>query len=138
MFPELRKLSEQYGCKFQAIDLRWGVREEAALDQQTMKICLDEINRCQEIAPRPNFIILLGDRYGWKALPAEIPADEFEKIIGKVTESSDKELLEKWYKRDDNAIPSVYCLQSRKVEAKEDATDSRSDVLDFPWFLKTK
>ena len=71
-------------------------------------------------------------------MPAEIPADEFEKIIGVVTEPGDKELLEKSYKQNDNAIPSVYCLQSRKVEAKEDATDSRSDVLDFPWFLKTK
>ena len=31
----------------QAIDLRWGVREEAALDQQTMRICLEE-NRCAD------------------------------------------------------------------------------------------
>ena len=31
-------------ARFQAIDLRWGVSEEAALDQQTMSICLEELN----------------------------------------------------------------------------------------------
>ena len=46
----------QHGCRFQALDLRWGVREEAALDQQTMRICLGEIERCQRVTPRPNFI----------------------------------------------------------------------------------
>jgi hypothetical protein len=64
VFPRLRELCQAYGCKFQAIDLRWEVKEEAALDQQTMRICLDEIDRCQQITPRPNFIVLLGDRYG--------------------------------------------------------------------------
>ena len=33
VFPKLRKLCTQNGFRFQAIDLRWGVREEAGLDQ---------------------------------------------------------------------------------------------------------
>jgi len=41
VFPRLRDLVAAHGCRFQAIDLRWGVSEEAALDQQTMKICLE-------------------------------------------------------------------------------------------------
>ena len=48
-----------------------------------MKICLAEIARCQKTSPRPNFIVLLGDRCGWQPLPYEIPADEFEQIIEK-------------------------------------------------------
>jgi hypothetical protein len=40
VFPELQKLCEANECRFQAVDLRWGVSEEAALDQQTMNICL--------------------------------------------------------------------------------------------------
>ena len=35
VFPQLREICRQNGCRFQAIDLRWGVREEAGLDQQT-------------------------------------------------------------------------------------------------------
>ena len=69
------------GCRFQALDLRWGVREEAALDPQTMRICLGEIARCQRVTPRPNFIVLLGDRYGWRPLPVEIPAAACEEIL---------------------------------------------------------
>jgi len=81
VFPRLRELAMSHGCRFQAIDLRWGVSDEAALDQQTMQICLGEIERCQKVSPRPNFIILLGDRFGWRPLPFAIPADEFEKIV---------------------------------------------------------
>jgi hypothetical protein len=54
------------------------VREEAALDQQMMRIRLEEIARCQAGGPKPIFIVLLGDRYGWRPLPCAIPADEFE------------------------------------------------------------
>ena len=46
VFPRLRALCWRHGCRFEAIDLRWGVSEEAALDQQTMNICLEELRRC--------------------------------------------------------------------------------------------
>ncbi|MEK6324285.1 MAG: DUF4062 domain-containing protein [Acidobacteriota bacterium] len=116
VFPRLRDLCTQHGCRFQAIDLRWGVREEAGLDQQTMRICLDEVNRSQRASPRPNFIVLLGDRYGWRPLPAEIPADEYQRIEQRVTDDAEKQLLTTWYRRDDNATPPVYCLLPRKQQ----------------------
>lgn len=65
VFPKLRDYCQSRGCRFQAIDLRWGVREQAALDQQTMTICMEELRRCQRVTPKPNFIVLLGNRYGW-------------------------------------------------------------------------
>lgn len=121
VFPKLRELCMQHGCRFQAIDLRWGIREEAALDQQTMKICLDEIARCQRVTPRPNFIVLLGERYGWLPLPYEIPAEEFENILRNVSGADERELLTHWYRRDDNAVPPVYCLQPRTGEFVDSA-----------------
>ena len=60
VFPKLENLCQSLNARFQAIDLRWGVREEAALDQRTMEICLAEIERCKQIQLKPNFIILLG------------------------------------------------------------------------------
>jgi hypothetical protein len=133
VFPKLRELCMQHGCRFQAIDLRWGVSEEAAIDQQTMKICLDEIARCQKITPRPNFIVLLGDRYGWRPLPAEIPAKEFEEMQRRIKDAGDKELLMDWYKRDDNAVPPVYCLQPRTGEfidfAKWESVERRLRII---------
>ena len=39
VFPRLH-LCAEHDARFQAIDLRWGVRDEATLDQQTMGVCL--------------------------------------------------------------------------------------------------
>jgi WD40 repeat protein len=118
VFPRLRELCMQHGCRFQAIDLRWGVSEEASRDQQTVKICLEEIKRCQRVTPRPNFIVLLGDRYGWRPLPAEIPEDEFKLIEPRVNDATARTLLKDWYMRDENAVPPLYCLQPRKNESE--------------------
>jgi DNA polymerase III delta prime subunit len=131
-FPELRKYCQEHGARFQAIDLRWGVSQEAALDQQTIRICLDELKRCQTLSPKPNFIVLLGNRYGWRPLPAEIEATEFEELLAKVPDA-EKALLTTgdsvpfwrggqqndrrgWYRKDVNAVPAVYVLQQRAIE----------------------
>jgi Domain of unknown function (DUF4062) len=122
VFPRLRDLCARHLTRFQAIDLRWGVSDEAGLDQQAMNICLEEIRRCRIVTPRPNFIVLLGDRYGWHPLPPQIPAHEFEQILAKV-DSEERDLLlgsddrsagdKGWYRRDDNAVPPAYILQPR-------------------------
>lgn len=36
VFPRLRQLCEKHGCRFQAIDPRWGVREESALEKPAL------------------------------------------------------------------------------------------------------
>jgi hypothetical protein len=122
VFPHLHQLCAEHDARFQAIDLRWGVRDEATLDQQTMGVCLSELARCQATTPRPNFIVLLGDRYGWRPPPAEVPADEFEAIRSGVTEIDAAAALHEWYKRDDNArfkrddhdaLQALYLLQPR-------------------------
>jgi hypothetical protein len=78
VFPRLDELCLRYGARFQAIDLRWGVSHEAGLDQRAVRICLQEIARCQRTTHHPNFLLLLGNRYGWQPLPEAIPASEFD------------------------------------------------------------
>jgi hypothetical protein len=121
VFPRISEHCRKIGARFQAIDLRWGVKEEAALDQQTMNICLEELRRCRQATVRPNFIILIGQRYGWCPLPAQIPSSEFEMIKENVSDPNDSFLLDFWYRRDDNAIPPEYCLQPRKLSVPESA-----------------
>jgi len=134
VFPRLRALAQAAGCRFQAIDLRWGVSEEAALDQQTMRICLGEIERCQKVALKPNFLILMGDRYGWRPLPSEIPAAEWERLLPFLSPAERRLALWQegepaaemaawnggevqgrcgWYRLDRNACPPVYVPQPR-------------------------
>ncbi|MGA2149872.1 MAG: DUF4062 domain-containing protein, partial [Bryobacteraceae bacterium] len=116
VFPQLRKLCEAHGARFQAIDLRWGVRDEAGLDQKTMEICLREIERCQRTGIKPNFIVLLGQRYGWRPLPARIEAPEFEAVRDRTASPEERGLAESWYRRDDNAVPPEYLLKPRAGE----------------------
>jgi len=140
VFPKLRNLCMLHGCRFQAIDLRWGVSIEAAHDQQTMNICFQELKRCQKITPKPNFIILLGNRYGWCPLPPQIEAEEFEEILSRVSQEERGLLLwdEKqpngnkgWYRRDDNALPTEYCLMPREVKLKDSASSKeRQDAIE--------
>jgi hypothetical protein len=118
-FPKLEQLCQRQGFQFQAIDLRWGISTEAGLDHRTMRICSDELRRAQEISPRPNFLILLGNRYGWRPLPEEISVEEFrtlEHAAAQMSGSADKSavaVLREWYREDTNAVPPVYLLQSR-------------------------
>jgi len=53
------------------------VNAEAQLDQRTAEICLGEVAAAKRYPP-PNFLIMVGDRYGWVPLPFAIPRDEFE------------------------------------------------------------
>ena len=126
VFPALSRLCEANGARFQAIDLRWGVRTEASLDQKAMEICHAEIERCQRTGIKPNFIALLGDRYGWRPLPARIELNEFLNIRGQVRHADDCILVDEWYRRDDFADPPEYLLMPRT--GRFTADDAWSDV----------
>lgn len=56
--------------------------------------------------------MLLGQKYGYRPIPTYIPATEFE-MLREVIKGvkADVEILDKWYKRDDNEVPPLYVLQ---------------------------
>jgi uncharacterized protein DUF4062 len=117
VWPELERYCQLRGFQFQAIDLRWGIPTEAGLDHRTMRICFEELHRSQEVSPQPNFLILLGDRYGWQPLPEEISEAEFKQLTAAATELGSAAIaaLNEWYRRDDNARPeAIYVLESRR------------------------
>lgn len=137
VFPRLAELCASRNARFQAVDLRWGVSEEASLDQRAIPICLTEIERCQRMTPRPNFIVLLGDRYGWRPLPARIGAEEFEEILAMVPEDDARLLVwvadqpaeaKGWYRCDENGDPREYVLRPREVAIGEGATAEQRKV----------
>jgi ABC-type dipeptide/oligopeptide/nickel transport system ATPase component len=117
VFPKLEQFCQSKGAKFQAVDLRWGINEKTQLNQKTLQTCLNEVKRCQKISPKPNFLVLLGDKYGWQPIPEKIPATEWDEIIELASE--DNKVLNEWYKLDTNAVPSEYILQELKGEYKE-------------------
>ena len=59
-WPQIRDLCRIRQVELSEIDLRWGISEAQSQRQETLKLCLDEIQKC-----RPFFLGLLGERYGW-------------------------------------------------------------------------
>jgi len=55
VYPRLRALCEGHNLRFQAIDLRWGVSEEAGSHNRTLRICLRELKRYQQDLRGPYF-----------------------------------------------------------------------------------
>ena len=121
VFSKLKYYCESKGWQLETIDLRWGVSKEAGLDNKTMRICLSELKRCQELSPKPNFIILLGDRYGWIPLPEIISVHDAEQIISIAT-YTEQTLFKRWYMLDNNVLPDgVYVLGGRRGQFCEQA-----------------
>ncbi len=138
VFPALDAYCAAKGYQFYPLDLRWGVSEEAQLDQRTAEICLGEVRAALDYPP-PNFLIMLGNRYGWVPLPYAIAADEFETVVSFLQDRGQLDALQGLravYERDDNhlvpaglvraeladnTLISAYTLRSR-----EDVPDLRS------------
>lgn len=120
IFPIINDFCQDKGYNFQIVDLRWGVNNESALNQNTLAICLDEVKRCRTLSPKPNFLILAGERYGWIPLPAKITAKDFRELISTAQEN-DKILLSKWYVLDENELGGEYYLKVRFGEYVDEA-----------------
>ncbi|KAJ7373573.1 hypothetical protein OS493_011178 [Desmophyllum pertusum] len=115
VYPSLRTYCQQRGLEFQVVDMRWGVRDEATADHKASELCMQEIKNCQRLTRGPNFVCLLGDKYGYRPFPYKIKATEFEILLEVARETYDHaehiDSLLEWYWKDTNAIPAEYVLQ---------------------------
>lgn len=120
VFPRLEQLCAGRQFQFQAIDLRWGISSEAGDDHRTMRICFDELRRSQEVSPEPNFLILLGNRYGMRPLPEEISQAEYDQLTAAAQYGGEHraplpgahgktalQVLRDWYRCDENVLLPV-------------------------------
>ena len=56
--------------------------------------------------------VFLGQKYGYRPIPTHIDAEEFN-MLRDCTQNEPEELdlMDLWYRRDDNTVPAVYILQ---------------------------
>ena len=127
VFPKLEQYCAERGAQFQAIDLRWGITEQAQREHNTLQICLEEVRRCQQLSPRPNFAVLLGNRYGWEPVPARIPYEHWNRLKSNA-KPEHWSLISLSYRLDKNAIPAVYCLNTQSAD--DDAFQHESQLLE--------
>ncbi|KAH3758308.1 Tetratricopeptide repeat protein [Pelomyxa schiedti] len=60
VFPELQRIFQGQDISISFVDLRWGITEEETLGGDTIRVCLEQVERC-----KPYFLCMLGERYGW-------------------------------------------------------------------------
>ena len=146
VFPRLKQLCSEKGFSFQPVDLRWGVTEETSEDNKTMEYCLNEVRRSSS-DPKPNLLILFGQRYGWGPLPSFLTQNEWEYITSKCS-TEEETKLDNWYIQDLNDVEEKYFLKDKKgLERKEweaiekelkdiiqTATKDKNDHKDFSRF----
>ncbi|KAI6242069.1 NACHT domain-containing protein [Aphelenchoides fujianensis] len=127
VYPALKRYCrETYGNDFQApffplvqsipffevVDMRWGVRDEATDDHKTTDLCINEIHNCQRLSVGPNFVVFLGQKYGYRPIPSQILSTELELLKQVLKEQhDDTSVLDLWYTEDSNAVPAQFILQ---------------------------
>ncbi len=118
VFPQLEKLCRDHGAVFQAVDLT-----------QLLQLGKDlqEIRRCQQLSPRPNFAVLLGNRYGWEPPPARIPIDHWRLLLAAASPAERKIIRAGYRGPDRNAIPPVYHIHDR--QGGWELSESRERIL---------
>lgn len=137
VWPELTRECAHQGFGFQVIDLRWGISEAAARAGKVMEVCLGEIDRCQTIAPRPNFLLLVGDRYGYRPLPEQIPHTDFQSILRSCNDDEQRLLAgaagaDGWYIHDLNCTrqpDGVWCLNRQRLGESQGDWDEAEPML---------
>jgi tetratricopeptide (TPR) repeat protein len=109
VFPELRQLCAASGFRLQPIDLRWGVSEAAGTERQTLRICFDELVRCRRVSPDYFLLILLGQRYGSRLLPPQVPIEHASRLLAHCAPEAQARFATA-YRLDENAAPPEYVL----------------------------
>lgn len=126
VFPEISKYCEEKGFVFQVVDLRYGVPREASEDHTTMKICLEEVARCRNTGYYLNFLMMLGDRYGYTPEPMSIKKDDFDILINWVStyHVELEDLIRSHYFLDENFVEPSYAFHTGK-----DTTDEQREKM---------
>lgn len=90
VYPRLKDYCKrEHDLDFQSVDMRWGIPSDAHEYHGTTELCLNEIKNCKKYSLGPNFVTLVGQKYGLRPLPRRIDEDEFELIRNEVESMSE-------------------------------------------------
>uniref|UniRef100_A0ABM0N0X6 NACHT and WD repeat domain-containing protein 1-like n=1 Tax=Saccoglossus kowalevskii TaxID=10224 RepID=A0ABM0N0X6_SACKO len=126
VFPKLQMHCAKNGFELQLVDLHWGHRLEDMDDHSLVGCSLFELKECQQKSIGPKFISFLNQKYNCQC-PCQIPATAFKKLQESITDSTDKQILDEWYRIDTNAVPPEYVLQPISSQIKK-YKDTNKDV----------
>eukprot|EP00049_Salpingoeca_infusionum_P027758 m.34089 g.34089 ORF g.34089 m.34089 type:complete len:1644 (+) comp9734_c0_seq1:164-5095(+) len=126
VYPFLQKLGACVHVEvFPSSEMRWGIRSEASSSHQTSAICMEEIQRCQRESSGISYVLILGNKYGFRPFPANIPQTEYDILTQALTSEQGGDCpalryMQDWYRLDTNCVPPTFNLKPVEKEQEGD------------------
>ena len=79
--PYLKECARNRGLDFAFSEMRFGIRDKASSENRTSEICMEELRYCQDVSPGMNYILISGDKYGFRPCPPRISKEHFEGLL---------------------------------------------------------
>ncbi|XP_015197131.2 NACHT and WD repeat domain-containing protein 2 isoform X1 [Lepisosteus oculatus] len=116
IYPKIREYCRYtYGLEFRVIDAYEGLDPHGLCDSRAQQVRLELLEECKESSAGPFFVALIGEQYGRPCLPAQIEVSEFQEVLRVCQQAGvSTQPLERWYRRDENAIPPAFCLLDKQ------------------------
>ncbi|EGD82189.1 hypothetical protein PTSG_02861 [Salpingoeca rosetta] len=95
-----------------------------------LKICMREIKRCQQESSGISYVLILGNKYGFRPFPAKIPDKEFKLLKEEMAKQAKQtastptsaalnkamEYMDEWFVLNENVVPPTRELKPVKKE----------------------
>jgi hypothetical protein len=118
VIPYVMECAQNRGLDIALSEMRFGIREKASADNRTLEICLDELRHCQQVSAGLNFILIAGDKYGFRPCPYRIDKEQFDALLVHMQPEEARLVLDCYY-LDENAEVPEYIMKSQ------------DDIIDF-------
>ena len=80
---------------------------------------MSETYRCVKESMGPAFLCFVGNKYGYRPLPAQIEQTEYDVLTQYLLKQGrDLSLMQEYYKLDENAVPANYVLKQKTTDSK--------------------
>ncbi|CAC5360920.1 unnamed protein product [Mytilus coruscus] len=110
--PALQHECVQHGLDVVWMDVHYGSEIDHVQDAYRLQEHLEEIKKCHQQSVGPFFVCLIGNKYGDCPLPIYLDEQEFQNIRKEMLAcGKDTTLLDEWYSKDCNSVPTVYRLR---------------------------
>ena len=123
--PYLKTCAHNRGLDLEFCDMRFGNTHEETL---SLEIRMDELERCSKESAGTFYLLLTGDKYGPRPVPASIPQAEFDCLLS-FMEPEDATLVRSSFLLDENQLDAekrpapVYVLQDSAIVSNQVAPE---------------
>jgi WD40 repeat protein/ADP-ribose pyrophosphatase YjhB (NUDIX family) len=122
VYPFLKALGRKFGVEVaQFSEMRWGVRAYATEHHLTSSVCMEELERSNK-ASGISYVLIMGQKYGYRPFPAKISQPQFEAMLKNMRENGDldgAEVASAWFELDTNNVPPHYQLKCSAQAGKD-------------------